>query len=205
MIVGGMEEVLGSRSCEGLGSVWLWEDGTSLTSSKLHCTRHQAPGPLWCSDAPHPLLKIPGGRGTGRDHSLTVLLHKDDRLTVTQTASVNGTPPLLHFQYQLTETRVCCWEAVLSGGSLFLEIADGALPEGSKEGLTALLEFAEEKLKVSYVFLWFKKSREDRLPITRTFHYLGFEIVKPGHPLVPTHPDIMFMVYSLDQNTSDEE
>lgn len=28
--------------------------------------------------------------------------------------------------------------------------------------LTALLGFAEEKLKVNYVFLWFHKSREDR-------------------------------------------
>ncbi|MBN3307845.1 OAZ2 decarboxylase, partial [Amia calva] len=156
-------------------------------------------------DAPHPLVKIPGGRGTGRDHSLTVLLHKDDRLTVTQAAPVNGTPPVLYFQYQLSETRVSYWEAVLSGGSLFLEIAEGALPEGSKEGLTVLLEFAEEKLKVNYVFLWFYKSRDDRLSITKTFHYLGFEIVKPGHPSVPTRPDILFMVYSLDQSTSDEE
>ncbi|KAG7473308.1 hypothetical protein MATL_G00094360 [Megalops atlanticus] len=139
------------------------------------------------------------------DHSLNVLLHKDERLTVTQTSSVNGSPPVLHFQYQLSERRVSSWDTVLSSDCLFLEIPDGALPEGSKEGLTSLLEFAEEKLKVSYVFLWFYKSREDRLSITKTFHYMGFEIVKPGHPLVPAQTDLLFMVYSLDLTSSDEE
>ncbi|KAJ8417129.1 hypothetical protein AAFF_G00283560 [Aldrovandia affinis] len=162
------------------------EESTSLMGSKLHCSRHHAPGPLW-------------------DHSLNVLLHKDERLTVTKASSVNGTPPVLHFQYRLSEQRASCWETVLSSDSLFLEIPEGALPEGSKEGLTSLLEFAEEKLKASYVFLWFNKSREDRLSITKTFHYMGFEIVKPGHPLVPARADLLFMVYSLDHTSSDEE
>uniref|UniRef100_A0AAY4DJ53 Ornithine decarboxylase antizyme 2 n=1 Tax=Denticeps clupeoides TaxID=299321 RepID=A0AAY4DJ53_9TELE len=156
-------------------------------------------------DAPHPLAKIPGGRGTGRDHSLSVPLHKDNRLTVLQAVPVNGTPAVLHFQYQLSERRTSCWDTVLSAESLFLEVPDGPIPEGSKEGLTSLLEFAEERLKVNYVFLWFNKSREDRLPITKTFHYMGFEIVKPGHPLVPARPDLLFMVYSLDHGSSDEE
>ncbi|KAL6474628.1 hypothetical protein MHYP_G00181890 [Metynnis hypsauchen] len=156
-------------------------------------------------DAPHPLTKIPGGRGTGRDLPLSVPLHKDERLTVTQTGSTSAAPTILHFQYQLSERRFSCWDTVLAGDCLYLEIPSGALPEGSKEGLTSLLEFAEERLKVSYVFLWFYKTREDRLSITRTFHYMGFEMVKPGHPLVPTRPDVLFMVYSMEDSSSDEE
>uniref|UniRef100_A0A4W5PSS8 Ornithine decarboxylase antizyme 2 n=1 Tax=Hucho hucho TaxID=62062 RepID=A0A4W5PSS8_9TELE len=162
-----------------------------LVGSRFHCSRHQ----------------IPGGRGTGRDHSLGLLLHKDERLTVTRAAPVNGTPAILHFHYQLSECRTACWETALSSDSLFLEIPAGALVEGSKEGLTSLLEFAEEKLKVNYVFLWFDRAREDRckLSIIKTFHYMGFEVVKPGNPLVPARTDLIFMVYSLENSSSDEE
>uniref|UniRef100_A0A667ZH87 Ornithine decarboxylase antizyme 2 n=1 Tax=Myripristis murdjan TaxID=586833 RepID=A0A667ZH87_9TELE len=130
---------------------------------------------------------------------------QNERLTVTQTAPVNGNPPLLHFHYQMSEHRSAFWDTVLCTDSLFLEIPAGPLVEGSKEGLTALLEFAEEKLKVNYVFLWFSKNREDRLSIIKTFHYLGFEVVKPGNPMVPAQPDLVFMVYSLDHSSSDEE
>ncbi|KAF4081088.1 hypothetical protein AMELA_G00157550 [Ameiurus melas] len=151
------------------------------------------------------VAKIPSGRGTGRDLSLSVPLHKDDRLTVTRSGAVSGNPSILHFQYKLNERRFSCWDTVLATNCLYLEIPSGALPEGSKEGLTSLLEFAEESLKVSYVFLWFYKTREDRLLITKTFHYMGFEVVKPGHPLVPTRPDLFFMVYSMDSSSSDEE
>uniref|UniRef100_A0A8C5DZ86 Ornithine decarboxylase antizyme 2-like n=1 Tax=Gouania willdenowi TaxID=441366 RepID=A0A8C5DZ86_GOUWI len=156
-------------------------------------------------DAPHPQLKIPGGRGNVRDHSLSVLLHQDDKLTVTQAAPVSGNPSFLRFRYQLSERRAAFWNTALSEDSLFIEIPAGALVEGSKEGLTALLQFAEEKLKVTYVFLWFHKSREDRLSIIRTFHYMGFEMVKPGSPMVPARPDLAFMVYSLENSSSDEE
>ncbi|XP_023256152.1 LOW QUALITY PROTEIN: ornithine decarboxylase antizyme 2-like [Seriola lalandi dorsalis] len=181
------------------------EESSWLAGSRLPCSIPQAPGPLWCSDAPHPQLKIPGGRGTVRDHSLGVLLHKDEKLTVTQAASVSGNPSLLHFHYQLSERRSAFWDTALSEDSLFLEIPVGPLAEGSKEGLTALLEFAEEKLKVNYVFLWFHKNREDRLSIIKTFHYIGFEMVKPGNPMVPARPDLAFMIYSLDNSSSDEE
>ncbi|XP_075993569.1 LOW QUALITY PROTEIN: ornithine decarboxylase antizyme 2a [Genypterus blacodes] len=181
------------------------EESSWLGGSKLPSSIPQPPGPLWCSDAPHPHVKIPGGRGTVRDRSLSVLLHKDDKLTVTQTAPVSGSPSLLRFHYQLSERRSAFWDTALSADRLFLEIPAGSLMEGSKEGLTALLEFAEEKLKVNYVFLCFDKNREDRLTIIKTFHYIGFEIVKPGNPMVPDRPDLAFMVYSLDNSSSDEE
>uniref|UniRef100_A0A3Q0RZL3 Ornithine decarboxylase antizyme 2 n=1 Tax=Amphilophus citrinellus TaxID=61819 RepID=A0A3Q0RZL3_AMPCI len=167
------------------------------------CSIPQAPGPLWCSDAPHPQLKIPGGRGTVRDHSLSILLHKDEKLTVTQASPSNGSPSPLRFHYQLSERRSAFWDTALSEDSLFLEIPAGPLVEGSKE-LTALLEFAEEKLKVNDIFLWFHKSREDR-SIIKTFHYMGFEMVKPGHPMVPARPDLAFMVYSLENSSSSDE
>ncbi|XP_049928578.1 LOW QUALITY PROTEIN: ornithine decarboxylase antizyme 2a [Epinephelus moara] len=181
------------------------EESSWLAGSRLPSSIPHSPGPQWCSDAPHPQLKIPGGRGTVRDHSLGVLLHKDEKLTVTQAAPAGGNPSFLRFHYQLNERRSASWETALSGDSLFLEIPAGPLVEGSKEGLTALLEFAEEKLKVNYVFLWFHKNREDRLSIIKTFHYMGFEMVKPGHPVVPARPDLAFMVYSLDNSSSDEE
>uniref|UniRef100_A0A673L0G6 Ornithine decarboxylase antizyme 2-like n=1 Tax=Sinocyclocheilus rhinocerous TaxID=307959 RepID=A0A673L0G6_9TELE len=115
-------------------------------------------------DAPLPLTKIPGGRGTGRDLPHSVL-HKDEKLTVTQAGSVSGAPPVLHFQYQLSERRFSCWDTVLSDDALYLEIPAGALHNGSREGFTRLLEFAEEQLKVSYVFLWLQKNRDNRCKI----------------------------------------
>ncbi|KAI7812246.1 ornithine decarboxylase antizyme 2a, partial [Triplophysa rosa] len=139
-------------------------------------------------DAPLPLTKIPGGRGTSRDLPHSVL-HKDEKLTVTQAGSVNGAPSVLLFQYQLSEQRFSCWDTVLSDNALYLEIPDGALHNGSREGFTRLLEFAEEQLKVSYVFLWFYKNRDDRSKIHQ-MHDKG--IVHPKNNLsCLTHPQVL--------------
>uniref|UniRef100_A0A9J8D219 Ornithine decarboxylase antizyme 2a n=2 Tax=Cyprinus carpio TaxID=7962 RepID=A0A9J8D219_CYPCA len=138
-------------------------------------------------------------------NTMCLCLLQDEKLTVTQAGSVSGAPPVLHFQYQLSERRFSCWDTVLSDDALYLEIPAGALHNGSREGFTRLLEFAEEQLKVSYVFLWLQKNRDDQLSIMKTFHYMGFEVVKPGHPLVPPRPDLLFMVYSIDSSSSDEE
>uniref|UniRef100_A0A8D1C5H5 Ornithine decarboxylase antizyme 2 n=2 Tax=Artiodactyla TaxID=91561 RepID=A0A8D1C5H5_PIG len=138
--------------------------------------------------------------------SSDLISSQDEKLTVTQDLPVNdGKPHIVHFQYEVTEVKVSSWDAVLSSQSLFVEIPDGLLADGSKEGLLALLEFAEEKMKVNYVFICFRKGREDRAPLLKTFSFLGFEIVRPGHPCVPSRPDVMFMVYPLDQNLSDED
>lgn len=47
-----------------------------------------------------------------------------------------------------------------------------------------------------------------RLPsasLLRTFSFLGFEIVRPGHPLIPSRPDAFFMAYSIERDSSDDE
>lgn len=92
------------------------------------------------------------------------------------------------------------WEALIYGGKLYLQIGDQGLPEGSKEAMTELLELAEETLKVGDVVITFNKNRNDRLQVTRTFMYLGFESLAPNNGLVPTelvHPDLFYMVYSF--------
>ncbi|KAF1377552.1 hypothetical protein PFLUV_G00201970 [Perca fluviatilis] len=152
-------------------------------------------------------LSLHCGRGNGtRDHTPSArLLHSDRRLTVTEEPAGNGRPGILHFLSRPTVTKTIQWDAVLSSSALYVEIPLDPLPEGSKESFAALLEFAEEHLKVVSVVVCFYKNRDDRAKLVRTFSFLGFEIVKPGHALVPPRPDVFFMAYSFERDSSDEE
>ena len=62
----------------------------------------------------------------------------------------------------------------------------------------ALLEFAEEELRCSHVILALAKDRADRADVVRTFMFLGFSVLPPGHQLVPANSANLFLACSLE-------
>jgi len=104
----------------------------------------------------------------------------------------------LCFEITLSDCMRVMWDTLLSNQKLFIDIPPGILPDGSKESFVTLLEYAEEELQCSHVIVCFKKDRTDRASLVRTFMFLGFVPVAPGHPMVPTAGDLMFMAYSIE-------
>ncbi|CAM9888846.1 unnamed protein product [Lampetra planeri] len=159
-------------------------------------------------DAPHPPTKIPGGRGNGaRDQPISYrVLHSDTRLCVSEEELGPGQPSLIHFECRLSEAKLEQWDAMSRNNNLFLEAPRGNFSDCSKVSLTLLLEFAEEKLLVDNVIVCFRKERSDRAAcLLRVFRYLGFELLAPGHPMVPQRPDVVFMAYPFDRDSGGEE
>ncbi|MPC29624.1 Ornithine decarboxylase antizyme 1 [Portunus trituberculatus] len=102
----------------------------------------------------------------------------------------------LSFEFQVAEQTSVVWETVVVGRRLYLWLVH--LPEGSKEAFVSLLEYAEEVLGCSHVLVCFRKDRSDRAMLLRTFMFLGFEALPPGHPLAPASGDHLYMVYQID-------
>lgn len=104
----------------------------------------------------------------------------------------------LRFKVGLTDSMEVEWDTLLNNGKLFVEIPAGILPAGSKESFVTLLEYAEDELHCSHVIVCFKKNRNDRASLIRTFMFLGFVVVPPGNALVPQSGDLMFMAYAIE-------
>jgi len=98
------------------------------------------------------------------------------------------------------------WETILVDAKrLYVEVPPGILPEGSRESLVELLEYAEETLKCSHVILCFKRNRPDRSSLLRVFNFFGFSVLPPSHALAPNTEDLLFMAYVINAGDSSSE
>ncbi|XP_047735923.1 ornithine decarboxylase antizyme 2 [Hyalella azteca] len=109
----------------------------------------------------------------------------------------------LRFSFQLCEQTAVVWEAVLFKRCLYLQPGD-SLPDGSKEAFVALLEFTEVHLQCRNIIVCLNKQARNRACLVRTFMFLGFAVVPPGHPLAPKG-EYLSLLYSLDEDDEDND
>nr|CAD7456977.1 unnamed protein product [Timema tahoe] len=153
------------------------------------------------ADNVSPSYSAEGDGGVGKSRQLSVSeckkpVSEDELLT----AAARVQSLRLTFFLRLTDVTEVCWETVLWQRRLYIQVPASILPEGSKEGFVALLEYAEEVLKCSHIIAFFKKDCNDRALLIRTFMYLGFSTLPPGHPLIPSNTDScnVFMLYPVE-------
>lgn len=140
--------------------------------------------------------------GTCKEPPVNVKAINTDNITNILTSETQIASNLC-FLVNVAHNVEVAWETIYVNNRLYVEIPNSILPEGSKESLIALLEYAEEQLDCTHVILVFKKNRNDRASLIRTFMFLGFQVVVPGDPIVPVAEDLMFLAYTIENYDSD--
>lgn len=108
---------------------------------------------------------------------------------------------LLTFNFHLSDAKVTQWNSVLWKRRLYVQVPDGGMCDGSKESFLQLLEFAEDELQCSHVIVCFNKNRRDKVALVRTFMFLGFSMLAPGHKLAPANAneETLCMLYIIEE------
>jgi len=103
----------------------------------------------------------------------------------------------LEFVFDVGDDRAIRWEAtLLPDGRLLVVVPSLALPDGSKESFVRLLEFAEDELGCTEVYVEFAKDRPDRAHLIRTFMYFGFAVMAPdGAPFTVDRTNFIMVYY----------
>jgi ornithine decarboxylase antizyme 1 len=127
-------------------------------------------------------------------------LEKDVRCMQFVSAISNG----MHKQRHVT-WNIIHWTPNEGNNSvLFVQVDSAAFPEGSRRAFVQLLDYAEAELECGHVFVVFPAQHEHRATIVKTFMFLGFVPVKPGHAMLPEAArecgdcGSMFMCYEIE-------
>ncbi|XP_071504390.1 ornithine decarboxylase antizyme 1-like [Diadema antillarum] len=103
----------------------------------------------------------------------------------------------LRFLHHLTDNLLVKWESVLHNSRLYVQLPTDSLHQGSRDSLVELLDIAEEQLECKQVIIMFSRNRQDVAALMRTFKFMGFETMPPGHELLPQSSDHFFMAYNI--------
>jgi len=101
------------------------------------------------------------------------------------------------FRLRLTDNVEENWETMLFDHCLYIQVPTTVMPDRSKEGFVTLLEYAEEVLNCKHAVVCFRKERPDRAVLVRTFMFLGFTPLAPGHELAPFGENFFCMAYII--------
>lgn len=110
----------------------------------------------------------------------------------------------LTFQIHLTSTIQNTWNTILQDSKLIVDLPSSSLPDGSKQSFVTLLEYAEEHLSCTHVFVRFRKDIIDRATLVRTFMFIGFTPVQPASWPVTANDDLMMLSYSIVDDSDSE-
>lgn len=105
------------------------------------------------------------------------------------------------FKVQIARDSEVTWESILFQNKLYIRI-DVSDPAISKMGFLSIMEYAEDVLMVNYIVVCFAKSNPIRQLLVRTFMYIGFGVIPPGHELIPqasSDTSNIYMAYCITQ------
>lgn len=103
----------------------------------------------------------------------------------------------IRFLHHLTDNLLVKWESLLLDSRLYIQLPSNNLHQGGRDSLVELLDIAEEQLGCSQVIVMFTRNRQDVAQLMRTFKFLGFETLPPGHEWLPPATDHHFMAYNI--------
>ena len=86
----------------------------------------------------------------------------------------------------IAQEREIKWKVVKwNESTVYVLIDSAAFPEGSRASFVQLLDYAEEELECTNVVICFPAEHDHKDVIVKTFMFLGFVPMKPGHALIP--------------------
>lgn len=158
--------------------------------------------PLWglcgAPDAPH--VACITREGCGSDGELVFLSEKGETANINDVIETSKKcATQVTFKLQITRDSEVTWESILFQNKLFIRI-DASNPAISKMGFLGIMEYAEDVLKVNYIIVCFAKNNPVRQLLVRTFMYIGFGVISPGHKLIPqasSDTSNIYMAYSI--------
>ncbi|KHJ48450.1 ornithine decarboxylase antizyme [Trichuris suis] len=157
-----------------------------------------APNQSGVPDVPHAAIRLittecAEGSGVGFKKEPPVLLSETGILnSINSDLKVCGKVSI-RFLFYVADSVVNQWEATLYPTCIILCAPPKIAINGAKSSFVAMIEFIQEKLNCTNIYLEVQKDQQNFTTLVRTFFYFGFAIVPPGTTPFPVSPRAVLM------------